>query len=170
MVYLLTSTSLTELLQEGRLHLLKKPQKLGTNYYFAPTIGIKLYNAKVLFSDQKNITFQFDKWKNPSLYKMLQHINTVLLQKYKKSSDQVPAITYNIFSETEDHVNIRVFLPSSKGKYTIHVQDNEEHSALEFKIPRKGIIYDVVVLEIRNIWEQSTRSGFNLELKSIEYV
>jgi hypothetical protein len=171
MVYLLTSESLNELLQSNQLNMLKKNQKFGTNYYFTPNIGIRLYNAKVIFSDRKNITFQFDKWKNQSLYKMLQYINTILLQKYKKSSNKIPDVNYNLFYETEDHFNIRVYLPFSKSKYNIHVHDNDpEKSSLEFKIPRNGIVYDVIVLEIRNVWEQDTRSGFNIELKSIEYV
>lgn len=168
MVYLLTSESLTNLIQEGKLNILKKSQKLGTNYFFTPTIGIKLYNPKVIFSDRKNITLQFDKRTNLNLYKMLEFINSILMKKYKNSSQTVPDLNYNLFYENDDFFNIRVFLPYSKGKYDIQVTDNANF--IPFRIPNKGAVYDIVVVEIRNIWEQASRSGFNLELKSIEHV
>jgi hypothetical protein len=171
MVYLLTSESLTNLIQEGKLNILKKSQKLGTNYFFTPTIGIKLYNPKVIFTDRKNITFQFDKRTNLNLYKMLEYINSILMKKYKNSSQTIPELNYNLFSENDDYFNIRVFLPYSKGKYDIQVLDNQSHAEFTpFRIPNKGAVYDIIVVEIRNIWEQPSRSGFNLELKSIEHV
>ena len=166
MVYLLTSESLHQLEQEHKLSVLVKNQKFGCNYYFAPAIGIRLYDPKVVFSDSKNITFELNKWKTPSLFKMLQNINNVLLDKYKRVSNNIPNNVYNFFNEKDDTILIKSFLPKSKGNYLIKsISDKEEDV---FTIPRRGMVYDCIILEIRNIWEQPTRSGFNLELKFTE--
>lgn len=158
----------TKQIHEVNLNILKKSQKLGTNYYFTPNIGLQLYNPKVKYNDKKNIVFEFDKWKNMSLYKMLDYINSELLKKYKQSSDTIPETVYNFFNETENTFTIRAFLPYSKGKYDIQVVNKTECEL--FKHPRNGAVYDSVIIEIRNIWEQPTRSGFNIELKSIQHV
>lgn len=143
----------------------------GKNYFFVPTIGIQLYNAKVSWIDQykKNISFSFNKYENLSLLNMLKSINESLIGVYNKQSDN-PVPVAPFFYEKDELFYIRVYLPNLNKKYHIECSfiDSQNTESSSFSIPRLNCVYDSIIIDIRNIWENDMRSGFNLELKKVE--
>ena len=57
-----------------------------------------------------------------------------------------------------------------RNKYFIKVELNNCYGNEESKfwLPPKNSTYDSVILEIRNMWLNDEKVGFNLELKSIK--
>lgn len=142
----------------------------GKNYFFVPTIALKLYNPKVAWIDplKKNISFSFNKYENLTLLKMLKSINDKLIYIYNNKSDE-PVLTSPFFYEKDDLFYIRCYLPNCnklKGKYFIESIFNGQTE--KFNIPLVNCVYSSIIVDIRNIWEDPSRSGFNLELKVTE--
>jgi hypothetical protein len=165
MTIILTSDKIDALIKENILKVLKKPQKNTTNfnYYFTPNIGISLYNPKVKYIDKKFIVFEFERYKNSSLYHLLKHINTTLQNELKKQYIELKdKYIYDLFSEQNEYFFIRCYLPNNNGKYFISVNEDKR-----FYLPRIGCIYDNVIVEIRNIWGKGDKYGFNIELKKV---
>ena len=168
MVYLLTSETLNNLKHTTGISLLEKTQKNNSykNYYFTPNIGVKLFNPKVVFIDKKSMTIEVDKWKYAGLMTMLNNINTTLLELYKKKTTCHTTLIYPFFVEKDNTILFRLYLPNFRGKYNITSFVNNEDDV--FTIPRSGMVYDYIIFEIRNIWEQGDiKTGFNLELKCV---
>lgn len=169
MVYLLTSETLKFLMNSKGLQLLEKNQKnnIYKNYYFTPNIGIKLFNPKVLFVDNKTMTIEVDKWKYPGFMNMLNEINEQLLNLYHLKSNCSSENVYSFFVEKENTVVFRLYLPNFRGKYNITSYTNSTEPEV-FKLPCSGMIYNYLIFELRNIWEQNgIKTGFNLELKCV---
>lgn len=168
---ILNSEIINELISSNSLIMQTKFQRGsdGKNYYFSPTISLKLFNPKVSWVDQykKNLSFCFNKYENINLLTMLRYINTKLIELYNKKSDN-PVNVAPFYFEKDDNFYIRCYLPNVKGKYyiTSSFNNNEE----SFNIPRIGATYTHVVIDIRNIWENHNRSGFNLELKETDII
>lgn len=144
----------------------------GKNYFFVPTIAIKLYNAKISWIDpyKKNISFSFNKYENLTLLNMLKSINKDLIYVYNKKSDE-PMPVSSFFFEKDEFFYVRVYLPNTNGKYhieSIFIDGSENQEKTQFNIPRLNCIYSSIIVDIKNIWENQTRSGFNLELKTVE--
>lgn len=141
----------------------------GKNYFFSPTISLKLFNAKVSWIDtsKKNLSFSFNKYENLTLLNMLKNINTKLTDIYNNKSDE-PVVISPFFYEKDELFYIRVYLPSLKGNFHIESIFNGEKE--NFNIPRLNCVYNNVIIDIRNIWESNVRSGFNLELKIVETI
>lgn len=170
MVYLLTSDSLKSLIYSKQLNLLQKNQKNNSykNYYFTPNIGIKLFNPKVIFVDKKTMTIEVDKWKYPGLMNMMNEINDSLLKMYIEKSDCQPKNVYSLFTEKENTIVLRLYLPNVRGRYNITSLVTNQDEPEQFTLPRSGMIYNYIIFEIRNIWEQNDiKTGFNLELKCV---
>jgi hypothetical protein len=170
MVYLLTLETLKSLKNSKGLQLLEKNQKnnIYKNYYFTPNIGLKIFNAKVLFVDNKSMTIEVDKWKYPGFITMLREIDEELLKLYHEKSNQVSENVYSFFMEKENTILFRMSLPNYRGKYNITSYTNSSDQDV-FTLPRSGMIYNYIIFEIRNIWEQlGKKTGFNLELKCVD--
>lgn len=170
MTIILNSDRLMELVESNSLKILKRSQKVSTdcNYYFTPTMGIKLYKPMVKFIDKKFIVFEFQKSDHLSLLLLLRHINNILLRQLRtKFSETFNESIHNLFSEDDLVFTLRCYLPNNKGKYFIKVEDAETGAALPFILPNTNRYYDNCIVEIRNIWKRKETYAFNLELKHI---
>jgi hypothetical protein len=134
------------------------------NYYISPTISLKLFNPKVSWIDpyKKNISFIFPKYDNLSLLNFLKYVQQRLIQLYNKVSPN-PQNVASIYYEKGDYFYVKVYLPNTNNKYNITSSFNGEEE--QFKIPRVGITYNSIIIDIRNIWEKDNAAGINLELK-----
>lgn len=162
---ILNSDILNELINTNSLSIQETFQKRsGKNYFFSPTIAIKLLNPKVSWIDsyKKNISFSFNKYDNLSLLNFLKYVQQRLVQLYNTKSYN-PQNVASIYYEKGDYFYVKVYLPNVNNKYNIVSQFNGEQE--QFKIPRVGITYDSVIIDIRNIWEKDNLAGLNLELK-----
>ena len=164
-ILILNSELLNNLIQSNELTLMKKFQrgKNGSNYFFIPNIGVKLFNVKVTWVDpfKKNLSFSINRWENPNLINMLRHINTSLSELYKNISYSNLNVA-SFFFEKGDFIYIRTYLPNTNGKY--HIYNNLGN----FTVPRKDACFDSITIYFKNIWEDDTKAGFNIELKEIE--
>ena len=166
----LTLDNLNDLISSKSLKILKKNQKEnGTNYYFTPNLVLKLYGAKVIFINPKFLVFQFCKIKNSSLYLLLKSINSILLNELKKThSEMFNKEIYSFFSDVDDKFTIRCYLPNYKNKYFIQCESSD-NSVNYFTLPKHQITYDMITIEIRNVWYKNEKGGFNIELKGVYY-
>jgi len=157
----------SELLNNINLTVLKKFQrgKSGANYFFVPNVGVKIFNAKVSWVDpyKKNLSFSINRWENSNLITLLRHINSSLSDTYKKNS-YLDLNVAPLFFEKGDFIYIRTYLPNANGKY--HITNNEMSS---FNIPYKDATFNSITIYFKNIWEDDTKAGFNVELKHVEY-
>jgi hypothetical protein len=168
MTIILNSDILQELIISKTLKIIKKSQKISnnSNYYFTPSIGIKLYKPKIMYSNLKSIVFEFDKYEFLNLLQLLRSINNKLQYKLKTDySELFDKDIYNIMSEQDEKFTIRCYLPNKNGKYFIKSND----LSLGFKLPKSNSYLDEALIEIRNVWCNDSKYGFNLELKSISY-
>lgn len=162
---ILNSEIINDLISSKTLVLQSKFKKQnGKNYFFIPNIGIKLFNAKVSWIDpfKKNISFAFNKRDNMSLLIMLRYINDRLIFVYNNKSIY-PKPVAPFFFEKDELFYIRCYLPNIKGKY--HIESYFNNNLESFTIPKLSSIYNIIIIDIRNIWEDENKSGFNLELK-----
>lgn len=167
MTIILNSEKLYELKSERLISLSKKYQKnsLDYNFYINPNVGIKLYNAKVHEIAKNYVVFSFDKKDYINLFILLKHINEYFIDLYKSSDFHENKTIYDIFVDKQDFFTIRCYLPHVKFKYFIKNYLNDEETY--FTLPRKGVILNEILIDIRNLWikEKDNKVGFNLELK-----
>jgi len=164
--FILNSEVMNDLISTDTLKLIEKHQRGGSgkNYFFTPTIGIKLHNPKITWIDpfKKNMSFSFNKYENLNLYTMLKYINKSLVNIYKKQAYNPTDNVSPFYFEKGDYFYIKCFLPNTNGKY--HITSLFNNTEEKFTVPRVGCSYSTVVLDIKNIWEKDN-AGFNLELK-----
>lgn len=170
----------SEILPDLKIKILKKTQKISCNhnYYFSPNMGMHLYNAKVVFINPKFIVFEFNKRTHLNLLLLMRKTNDRLQTELKKNfSELFDKEIYDIVSEKEESFSIRCFLPNSlskiagigtREKYNIICQ-NSQNENLSFKLPRLECIFSEITIEIKNVWENGDKRGFNIELKSVRY-
>lgn len=169
-MYILTHEFLNTIEKNKELKIIEKEQTgnfVGMNYFITPKISIKLYKPKVLFVNSKNITFEMSKI-NTGLIGLLKRCDNVIMEDLNKLIDiEENTVKYNIFYENDNSNNIylRAYLPCYKSKYLIKYL--EEGKETHFKLPRVNSILDEVVLDIRNLWFNNNKIGYNLELKYI---
>lgn len=182
MTIILTIDILKQIIDNQELKVITKrqPKTNNYNYYLTPNIGVCLYNPKIIVVDPKYLVLQFNKSENINLLNLLRYTSESIF-KYVKKSNYIVQTTkfYHIESEQETTFSIRCHLPHVKNKYFIKVElssgvshkgsqnfgGNEES---KFWLPPKNSSYDSVILEIRNMWLNNEKVGFNLELKSIK--
>lgn len=164
--FILNSEIINDLISTNTINILEKYQrKGGKNYFFTPTISLKLYNPKVTWVDstKKNISFLFKKYDNLTLYTMLKNINQSLINFYKNKAYNPIENISSFFYEKGDYFYVKCYLPNMNGKFLITSVFNDVEE--DFKPPHVGLTYNTVILDIRNIWEKDNHAGFNLELK-----
>lgn len=163
---ILNSEIISDIISSNSLQLIEKYQRggAGKNYFFTPTIAIKLYNPKITWLDsfKKNISFSFNKSDNLNLFIMLRFINQSLVTIYKKQAYNAVNNVSPFFYEKGDYFYIKCYLPNTRGKY--HITSFSNNIEQQFITPRIGCSYNTVILDIKNIWEKNN-AGFNLELK-----
>jgi hypothetical protein len=167
MVLIRNKEELDNMINEGQLSVLCKPQKSsGYNYYFVPNLALNVYNSKILISTPKYIVLEWDKFKCSSLLSMLRSFSQKLRNYVKRSyfvSDDLTV--YDIHCEQELTFTIRCYLPQTRGKY--HIESWYDGQLDSFKLPKKNLSLSCVNLEIRNIWISNDKMGYNIEVKSI---
>ncbi|NDC95363.1 hypothetical protein EB118_15875 [bacterium] len=137
----------------------------NTNMYISPNIGIKMYKPTVLYVNTKYIVFKFEKKDHLTLCLLLRKISDNLKAKLHSTFyDLKEKHIYDIISETDDDFTIRCNIPGTTGKYFVKTND---HSM--FRLPRVSAVYNNVVIEFRNYWEQNGKVGMNSELKYVQY-
>lgn len=165
--FILNSETMNDLLSTDTLKLIEKYQRGGSgkNYFFTPTIGLKLYNPKITWIDpyKKNLAFSFYKHENLNLYTMLKYINKSLTLIYKQKAYNPSDNISPFFYEKGDYFYIKCYLPNMNKKYQITSFFNDLEES--FVIPTVGNSYNTVIVDIRNIWEKDNHAGFNLEVK-----
>jgi hypothetical protein len=141
------------------------------NYFFNPVIEIALRNARVFYVDPncKFIVFIFSKLTDINLYLFCKSISNTLLYKTKKLAKEILYTT-----KIHDKESFPFYLKRDNDtEFTIKCNVNNAikfyyNNDLErFKVPTTGMLYNTVYINIKNIWEDITRVGFNLEIKSI---
>lgn len=156
---------LNNIMETNGLSVIKKFQKRknGSNYFFTPNIGIKLLNVKVTWVDpfKKNLAFSINRWENPDVITLLRYINTSLSKFYKDTSYSDLNVA-PFFFEKGDFIYIRTYLPNTNGKYHIH------NNLGSFIVPRQNSSFDSITIYFKNIWDDDTKAGFNIELKEVE--
>jgi len=163
---ILNSEIINELIRNDSLHFQTKFQRGdGKNYFFIEPISLCLYNAKVTWIDasRKNMSFCFNKYDNLNLFIMLRHINQKLTELYNNKVYNPVSNISAFFYEKDDVFYIKCYLPNVKSKYLIKSIFNSSEE--QFIIPKVGLVYSSIILDIRNIWEKDNKAGFNLELK-----
>ena len=182
----------SEILPDLKIKILKKTQKISCNhnYYFSPNMGMHLYNAKVTFINPKFIVFEFDKRTHLNLLLLMRKTNDRLQTELKKNfSELFDKEIYDIVSEKDESFSIRCFLPNTlqtvnpsvrqgtlskipgigtREKYNIICKSNQNEN-LTFKLPRLECIFSEITIEIKNVWENGDKRGYNIELKSVKY-
>lgn len=166
---ILNSEIMNDLIRSDSLDFQTKFQKGdGKNYFFTQTISLCLYNAKVTWIDssKKNMSFCFNKHDNLNLFIMLRHINQKLIDLYNNKIYNPVSNISAFFYEKGDSFYIKCYLPNVKNKLGVYLIKDTFNSCEEsFRIPKVGLIYSSIILDIRNIWEKDNKAGFNLELK-----
>ena len=162
--------TLSNLIHTNELKILKKRQKVAenVNYYFNPNLSIEMNDAKVIITNPKYIVLEFDNVKHHGLLTLLRNTSEKLTMYLRnKDSDLFNHSIYSIHSELENTFTIRCHLPNYKGKYAI--QSSMSGQSTMFNVPRISCIINNAVIEIRNVWGQGDKYGFNVELKSVAY-
>jgi hypothetical protein len=140
------------------------------NYFISPNISIKLYNAKVTWVNDNNVSLSFRKYgkienneiiDNGNYMVFLRNLNEKLLDIYKRYKEY--------YGHTDCETKPQLF----------YEKDNCDFFYIKCTIPKvkynnsKPVLnteYNSVTLDIRNIWENNLgKVGFKLELKNIEY-
>jgi hypothetical protein len=142
------------------------------SYYFGPSISIKLWSPKVSWLNANSCSFQFKKYENLNLLTLLRNINSTLVELYSLYKESRGYSKLNIlpciFYEKDDFFYIKCNMPYANRRYSINIDGGEDN--VKFSVPRIGMIYKSVILDIRNIWEvaRDNKVGFKLELKNVE--
>lgn len=166
----LTIAKLNDLIDSGQLTMIRKAQRdtSSFNYYITPKLTFTLYNATVFIRTPQYIVFKFSKTDCLNLLLSLRAIDArlkgYLFWKYGLDKDLFT--DHPIASEDETHFTIRCHLPQYKNKYLIH--EEWEGQEVKFMMPNVGKVYKSAYLELKNIWENGKRLGYNIELKQIK--
>jgi hypothetical protein len=169
MSILLTSDVIRGLCSDGRLTVIEKKQKNGGdyNYYITPNLAFRLYRGKVIVSDTKYIVLQFDKYTNLNLLHLLRTTTSCISNYLKSCIDINTDLIYPLCSEQDNTFTIRMSLPHVRQKYFIEAKSLEENEVIPFRKPFVGTILTEAQAEIRNLWQNKGRIGFNIELKHV---
>jgi hypothetical protein len=168
MSIILSSNVFQELIDHGKLNVVRKTQKLGGyNYFITPNMGIKLHHGKVIESNSNYIVLQFDKRNALTLMMMMKSINSKLLDYIEGSYALGTVVKYEMFQDKEDTFSVRCFLPHYKNKY--HIETYLKGDKIPWVIPRKNSVLEQVYVDIRNLWHKNEKLGYNLEVKVIEF-
>jgi hypothetical protein len=141
------------------------------NYFFNPTLDITLRNAKVFYVDPNNkfIVFIFSKVVNINLYLFCKSISDNLLFKTKQLAKRImysstihekEAFPFYLVRENNEEFTIKCNVNNNIKSYF-------NNKLEKFKIPINGINYNSITLNIKNIWEDPARVGFNLDIKQL---
>ena len=143
------------------------------NYFFNPSLSISLRDAKVFYVDpnDKFIVFIFSKTTNINLYLFCKSISNTLLYKTKDLSKRImysstihekTAFPFYLVRENNEEFTIKC-----NKDYNNKIKCYYDNELVSFNTPKSNAIYDSVVLDIKNIWEDQTRVGFNLDIKQV---
>ena len=168
MSLILNSENIYKLCTTRSLVISRKPQKIKGNYNFSisPLLCLRIYNVKVLISDTKYIVLEFDKIENGSLFMLLLKIDKHITEYLKNIFNFPDNITFHsIYSDVDTKFTLRCYLPQTNNKYNIkYYVDNQEET---FQCLHKNSVLKEVIIDVKNIWQNKDRVGYNLELKKV---
>lgn len=169
MSILLNSAIIRDLCTDGRITIIEKKQRNSGdyNYYITPNLAIQLYRGKVIVSDPKYIVLQFDKYTSIGLLQMLRTTTSCISEYLKSCIDINNDLIYPLCSEQENTFTIRICLPHVGKKYFIETKLIGENEIIPFRRPSVGTILTEARIEVRNLWQNKGRIGFNNELKNV---
>jgi hypothetical protein len=164
MSIVLSSSTLTDIVNTTGIGVQRKTVRGTTNYYFSPNMGLKLFKAQVYEATPKHIVFKYDIVNSSSLHSLLSYVNSTFKASVEPQIQKGKPF-YDLFNFNGKHIYIRCHLPSKYGQ--IFVSSFSDDNEIPFKLPRPGAIFEEVLFDIRNVWETKEKAGFNLELKSV---
>lgn len=143
------------------------------NYFIGDNIALRLYKPKVSWLDKSTISFGFNKYESSTLLKLIKNIQDEILTKLKLYKEEYgfsdDILPNPMYFEKGESFYIKCSLPNRNGKYLIDYYNLNDVSDKVFNIPLIGCVYDSVIIDIRNIFEDTckNKSGFHLELKQV---
>ena len=158
----------SDVLDETNISVCRKKQASGSgsNFFFSPNIGLKVYNAKVLIVTQKYIVFTFDKRTHLSLLNLFRKINNRLQTIIKHTFyDLKDHPIHSMISENEETFTIRCNLPNYRGKYLVKSYQN--NMEIKFNLPNINAVFDCILIDIKNLWQLNDTLAYNVELKTL---
>ncbi len=167
-----TSEIIRDLCSSNRITIIQKRQKNtgDYNFYITPNLSLQLYGGKVIITDPKFLVVQFEKSTHITLLSLLRTTSECITDYLKSCIELDIENVYPLFSEQDNTFTIRVYLPHVRNKYFIETKSANENEIIQFTRPRIGTVLKELRVDIRNLWQNKQRLGFNLELKYIELV
>jgi hypothetical protein len=164
---ILSSTNiLYEKIKNDELDIIRRNQKTKDdyNYYFNPSLYFKLYNARVKYVTNTYIILEFDYAKNINLLSFLGTCSS-LLQEFvvKKFPDDYSSF-YKMHVEDLKKYKFSVRASFKKIGSKFATVFREEHTEVPFRLPKINSQIDYCEINIKNLWKNSGRLGYNLEL------
>jgi hypothetical protein len=161
------SGKLSEMLSNGQMLPIQKPEKGGgTNYFLSPVPVIYLYKAKVIMVSNSHIVFSFEKADSINLMMMLRSISESISKLVKSRCDVDADDTYMIHSELDSTFTIRCHIPKSGDRYRVSCM--YDGFTKPFRLPRIGAVFDCVGIEIKNLWNKDKRLSYNVDLSYVK--
>lgn len=163
----LSSAILTNLMRENAIVINRKSQKTkdNYNYYVTPNVGLKLYNARVLACTSRFIVLRFERRDSINLLILLKYVSESLIYLVKQQYPDEYKTTYDIHVDQEDYFTVRCYIPCTNGKY--HINQHVDGQDVRFTIPRVNTTIKELDVDIRNLWKDNGKLGFNVEVKEI---
>jgi hypothetical protein len=148
----------------SKLTLLESEGIKTTNTFFSPRLQLNIYKCKVKnVINQHTINISLDKAVHFCVVKALDalHENVSNRLAFEK--------LYKPYFDQKDNVLLRLYIPKKDSRYVVKCTENNGLSTCSFTLPRAGCVFDHIVVEIKNIWSQGNKSGYNVELKEVHY-
>lgn len=159
----------TDLLTRMSISFAKEQSKTFCNYYVSPSMGIRLFDAKVSWIDNKNrhISFGFDKSRYAGTLGLLKLVNAKIFESVSTQFKLVHKTCNPLYYEKGDYFYVNCYLPGHGKSYSINstIIDSGEVTNEDFIVPRQGLIYKYIDIEFKNYWETNKQAGICIELK-----
>lgn len=120
------------------------------NYYFTPNQEITLWNAYIfdVLPEKNSIVVSFKKDTNFLLYRLLEKKGDELLRVIGVEGDDKSKI--KLFTESSNYFYIKIWVPPKQMYYLRKA---------------KGDTLKEAIINVNNIWENSTKRGFHMSVK-----
>lgn len=159
-----------DVLEKLELSVSRKSQKANDcyNYFFSPSLSIRLYKPSISVVNKDYIVFKYDKYYSSGLYHYLESISERLYALIGRFYNTKDLQKDNILLVNENSIYLKAHLPHKNNRYFISVHNTDTNTLSNcFVLPNTNAVYDEVVVDIRNVWQYKGKLGFRLELKYV---